>query len=108
MALGMAAHILFMRSEMNPDGKYYGSYNGKSYQVNDDNAVYYANAWKETDLAVLVKNILSNRELWEADLSSWNGFKDAVVYWLDLMNGKGISYAIQEATKQKAIVVNEK
>jgi tagaturonate reductase len=78
MALGFAAHILFMRSEKDALNKFWGEVNGRKYLINDDNAAYYAEAWKQFSTQELVQKLLSNTEHWGTDLSALPGFAEAV------------------------------
>src|SRR5690606_20932351 len=64
MAIGLAAHILFLRTVQENDGKFYGTINNKKYLVTDDNAAKYHQAWKQEDPATVVTTLLSDQELW--------------------------------------------
>ncbi|HMJ48622.1 MAG TPA: tagaturonate reductase [Ferruginibacter sp.] len=108
MAVGMAGHILFMHVSKNGDGNYYGEINGEKYEVKDDNAKYYAKAWKENQPDALVNKILSDRIMWGSDLTLLNGFEMEVAGWLKIMMEKGILFALKEAAKKKSELVNEK
>ena len=68
IALGFAAHLLFMKSEQGTDGLYYGEADGKKYLVSDEFAAYYAQEWKRLDSNGLVTEILKNEKLWGANL----------------------------------------
>jgi tagaturonate reductase len=88
MALGFAAHLLFMKCEAGNDGKYYGHINGADYVVQDDNAAYFAAAWKAGYRENLVKEILSDAECWGQDLHLLPNFAEAVDAFLqELING---------------------
>ncbi|MBS1598269.1 MAG: tagaturonate reductase [Bacteroidetes bacterium] len=100
IALGFAAHILFMKSEKNDDGNYYETVDGKKYLIQDTNVAYYAEKWKQPQ--TVVKTILSNVELWGTDLSSLTGFADAVIENLSLLEEKGVIAVIKEMTKELA------
>jgi tagaturonate reductase len=96
MAMGMAAHILFMRTIPGPDGKFYGSINGIQYQVEDQNAALYSDCWKNFPVELVVNKIMSDEQLWGMDLSALNGFEAQVFYWLQLMADKGVKQALQQ------------
>ncbi|WP_315817270.1 hypothetical protein [Paraflavitalea speifideaquila] len=64
MALGFAGHLLFMKSTLAADGKYYGELNGKQYLVNDDHAAWYAAKWANTEAPALVQKVLSDTDFW--------------------------------------------
>jgi len=80
MSLGFAAHILFMKCEKKQDGKYYGERKGESYLVTDDNAAFYAEAWKTPD--EVTKIVLSNKEIWKTDLLELKGLNEKVAGYL--------------------------
>jgi tagaturonate reductase len=100
IALGFAAHILFMKSEKNADGNYYGMVNGKNYLIQDSNADYYAEKWKKPQ--TIVKTILSNTDLWGNDLSTLPGFMEAVTVKLKLLEEKGGATVVKALMKEMA------
>jgi tagaturonate reductase len=102
MSLGFAAHILFMRSEKDALNKFWGEVNGRKYLINDDKAVYYAEAWKQFSTEELVQKILSNKENWGTDLSVLPGFTDAVYRNLKLLLSDG---AVTVLTRTKQVMV---
>lgn len=95
MALGFAGHLLFMRSILGDDGKYYGEYNGKKYLVNDDNAAWYAGKWTGGEVPVLVQKILSDTAFWDTNLAKLPGFAEAVTNKLDFLIKKGAAAAMK-------------
>lgn len=95
MALGFAAHLLFLKCTKADDGKYYGEFSGKKYLVNDDHAAYYANQWENTDGAALVQKVLSDSTFWGADLTKLPGFTEAVANKLDALVKKGAAAAMK-------------
>jgi tagaturonate reductase len=108
MALGLAAHILFMRSVLSEDGNYYGEINGTSYLVNDQHAALYAAAWKGGDTEDAVIKILSNENLWQQDLTALPVIKKEVIHWLQILINEGAIAAMQKAGRQKKELINEK
>lgn len=82
MCIGFAAYLRFMKSVLNAEGKYEGTYGGKSYLITDDSASYFAEEWKNSDLVLMVHRILSNRELWGENLTTLEGFEESVTYFL--------------------------
>jgi tagaturonate reductase len=103
MAMGMAAHILFMKTMQAPDGKYYGEFNGSKYLVEDQNAALYAYYWENYPVESLINKILNNKQLWGTVFSVLNGFETQVSYWLQLMIYKGVAYALQQHDNKKYI-----
>jgi tagaturonate reductase len=101
-ALGFAAYLLFMKVVKEENGKYYGERKGKPYPVNDDFAAFFYKAWqsidtgKEEKIQEFVKNILSDIELWETDLSNLQGFTQAVSQNLWAMLQQGVKAVVQK------------
>ncbi len=79
IALGFASFLRFMKTTKNAKGEYIGNNNGEDYKVTDDNAAYFAEAWKEENLRTFVSNVLSNENLWGGpNLTILPDFEDAV------------------------------
>jgi tagaturonate reductase len=79
ISLGLAAHLLFMKCEKADDGKFYGELAGKKYFVNDDNAAWYAEKWKQAEsVPQLVKDILGDATFWGINLNSHTRFINAI------------------------------
>lgn len=89
ISLGFAAYILFMKSEKNAKGEYVGNINGREYTINDDFAENLYQKWKTSSEQDLVVKILKDETLWDADLSSLNGFADSVYFYLQNLSTKG-------------------
>lgn len=94
MSLGMAAHILFMRSQKNGDGSYSGN-NGLSYPIADPNAAWYSSQWHEQGADRITETVLGNKEIWDTDLNSINGFANEVNYWLQQLMQNGARETLQ-------------
>lgn len=107
MSIGMAGHILFLRTHKTSDG-YNGSSNGTTFQVKDDHASFYAEAWQNGSVSETVRSVLGNRELWGSDLNHLPEFTDTVTFWLETMIDKGVPETLASAAKQKIGMVNEK
>jgi tagaturonate reductase len=108
MALGMAAHILYMKGLKSADGKYYGTANEKQYLVNDENAAFYSSCWDSGERARAVSTILANQDIWQADLNGLDGFAAEVNHWLQQLEEKGAKAVLEQVNNQKTILVNEK
>lgn len=79
MALGLASYIRFMRVTAIADGKYQGNINGKTYNITDNYAPYFAGVWAQSaDAAQVVATVLSNIELWDTDLNALPSLSDAI------------------------------
>ena len=74
IALGFAAYLLFMKAVTWESDGYKGEWNGKPYPINDDKAVYFFEQWKKYEADELVQQVLSDSDLWGADLSALPGF----------------------------------
>lgn len=91
IALGYAAHILFMRCT-EENGSYWGVLNGKKYQIKDDQANMYYQKSLHHQGASLVHAVLTDQQLWGEDLTAYPGFADAVVaYYHGLSSANPIS-----------------
>jgi tagaturonate reductase len=97
MALGFAAHILFMRCEKNNEGKYAGKLNDSTYLINDDQAGVYAQRWQKLTIENVVHETLADITLWGHDLSALPGFEKNVLENLQLIIQNGASAALNKA-----------
>jgi len=79
IALGFAAFIRFMKCKKSDDGKYIGTNHGIDYVITDSQADIFCEAWQKDDLHDVAYTLLSNTILWDADLCSLPGFKEAVL-----------------------------
>ena len=103
MALGFAAYILFMKCNRTQDGDYIGHWNGYQYPVEDDHASSFAEKWKFSKETEVVNLVLAD-PFWESDLSSLNGFGDAVKRNLRSLIQKGVLMTIREIELNKTAV----
>ena len=88
MALGFAAYLLFMKGEANGQA-IVGNWAGKTYPIRDSQAGYFAELWKNAGTQQLVREVLSNTQLWQEDLTHLPGFAEAVQSNLEqLMQGQ--------------------
>jgi len=108
MALGMAGHLLFMRSEKEADGNFYGTSNGNRYLVTDANACLFAEKWKVYGRDFLVSNIFEDKDLWQTNFNSFPGFGEEVTDQLNLLKEKGALIALKYAAREINTVENEK
>ena len=96
MALGFAAYLLFMKCEPGENGTYNGVMNGNIYPVQDEKASYYYQLWKDNSVSEIPKKVLSDRNLWGADLSMLPGFYDAVKFYMESISEKGAMETLKE------------
>jgi tagaturonate reductase len=86
MALGFAAFIRFMKIKAADGGQFTGTANNVEYKVTDNQAAYFAKVWENPDSDAVIKDILKNKELWDADLDSLPGFTAAVTAQFNQVN----------------------
>jgi len=96
MALGYAAHILFMRCKKNKDGKYEGVSNDSAYIINDDHAEIYSQRCENLTTENFVHETLADQSLWGYDLSELPGFEKAVLENIQLLMREGVAAAINK------------
>jgi tagaturonate reductase len=83
MALGFAAFIRFMKIKQQENGSFTGLINGMEYTITDSQAGYFSKVWETANTEQVVNKLLSNKSLWDTDLSLLPGFQNAVVTNLD-------------------------
>lgn len=98
MALGFAAYLVFMKVVKLENDIYYGNFNGKDYPVKDPKAGYFFEQWKNEDVQAVVKNVLSNTALWNANLSALPGFTEKVTENVKAILQKGMLEVLQKTT----------
>lgn len=99
ISIGFAAWLLFMKAVKKEGNVYFGELNGQSYPIKDEMAEYFFNHWKNLSTDILVKTVLSNDALWDADLSKIPGFTNSVTENLVQIMEEGILPVIQKAGK---------
>ncbi len=97
-AFGFAAFIRFMKSGKNEDGKYIGHNNGSEYVITDSQADIFSQAWKMQELPQVVNTLLSNKALWDADLTQLPGFEAAVLQHLQQITEEGTQAILLKET----------
>ncbi len=96
MCAGFAAYLLFARPQKVSEGKYYGIYEGKEYLINDDKAEYLMKLWASVntdngeEMGVLVKNLLSDEELWGSSLPEIDGLTAKIAQYLNQYIQSGV------------------
>ncbi|MFT3980600.1 MAG: tagaturonate reductase [Ferruginibacter sp.] len=103
MSLGMAAHILFMRSHRKEDGKYYGENGVEEYLVSDGNAEWYSNAWQQWGEENIVQQVLGNEMLWQTNLNALKDFTNDVNYWLRQLLGNGANDTLKNIETKTSV-----
>lgn len=94
VAFGFAAFIRFMKVTKAGD-KYVGEVNGNEYVVTDSQAETFYKAWTNAGTQQAVKNVLSDKALWDTDLTQLPGFKNAVAAYLDAIDSDGTKEVLE-------------
>ena len=89
-ARGFSAYLMFMKVQKVENGKYYGLHNNAPYEIIDDQAEWYYEAWKSKDSNEVCRQALKNIEFWGMDLTLLPGFEDAVSTHLSNMEMIGV------------------
>ncbi|WP_460947043.1 tagaturonate reductase [Spirosoma daeguense] len=106
MALGFAAYLLFMKAVREEKGQFFGEINVANggvltYPIRDDKAGYFYGDWKTvkkstpTTVEAFVKSVLSDKNLWQTDLTALPGFSEAVAQKLNAMLATGVEKTLQ-------------
>jgi tagaturonate reductase len=104
MATGFAGFLLYMKSIKKEGNRYFGERNGIPYEIKDDSAEYFYNAWKNNSPDKLAEEVLHNEELWDTDLSKLPGFLQCVQEQLQEMTDTGVLKTIGLLETKKATV----
>ncbi|HZH01525.1 MAG TPA: tagaturonate reductase [Flavisolibacter sp.] len=103
MAIGFAAYLLFMKSALKTEGKFFGEFNGTQYQSQDDQAAVFHKRWGSQAPTGVVKETLRDIAFWGSDLSLLPGFQDAVLHHLRLMIDGGVKVSLEHTQTKKAV-----
>lgn len=98
MALGFAAYLVFMKATKLEAEVYYGNLNGVDYPIKDPKAGYFFEQWKDNAVPQLVKNVLADTSLWNADLSALPGFAEKVTENVEDILKYGMKEVMQNTT----------
>lgn len=107
MALGFAAYLLFMKAIREEKGQFFGEVKTGggvlTYPIRDERAAYFYGDWKTVKpkdaatITTFVKSVLSDRTLWQTDLSTLPGFADAVADNLRALLADGAAKTLAKA-----------
>jgi tagaturonate reductase len=101
---GFAAYLLFLKPTREEGGKFYGELDGVEYPIQDDSAASFAKRWKALSPEGLVKEVLGDMTLWEADLNSLPHFYESVLEKLNLLMSNGAIALIESLQSKKVFV----
>ena len=92
---GFAAWLLFMKAVKKEGNIYYGELDGQAYPIKDEMAEYFFNHWQNLSPDKLVKTVLGNASLWDADLTLLDGFTEKVTYKLNAIMQHGMMAVLE-------------
>lgn len=104
MATGFAGFLQYMKVTRKDNNKYFGERNAVEYDIKDDSAAYFQEAWANNSPAKLAEQVLQNEELWGADLTKLPGFLQAVQEQLQEFSIKGVLSTIAQLENKKVTV----
>jgi tagaturonate reductase len=100
ISIGFAAYILFMKSVKKDGNNYWGAIDGRDYVINDDKAWYFYECWQKFTEEEIAKEILSNEQLWDVDLSALPNFANSVKNNLQLLTTFGVKRTLNNYSKR--------
>ncbi|MFC0183467.1 tagaturonate reductase [Pseudarcicella hirudinis] len=95
ISFGFAAYLLFMKSVKVEGSAYFGFANGEYYQIQDEKAAYFYEKWQKSKPEELVGSVLSDKNLWDADLTELPDFARTISEYLNIMTGKGVKESLK-------------
>jgi tagaturonate reductase len=97
LVFSLAALIKFYDVKKDGEGYYGIRENGDRYPVrdNEENLAFFLEAWKERDLEILVRTVLSSKTLWQRDLTEIPGLREGVLSNLRRIVDSGVRTAMQ-------------
>jgi tagaturonate reductase len=103
-ALGFAAYLAFTHPVQLQDNKYYGTFEGGLYVIQDDQAAQFYSRWQQLAPEALVAETLKDVAYWGADLSQLPHFQQSVTAHLQNILSMGMMEAIHHLQNKKEIV----
>ena len=93
LLFGLSCLIAFYEGEFS-DGKYYGNRNDEKYEIRDDITVlqFFDNIYDKENFVEL---ILKNKELWDVDLTAFDGVTGFVTDSVELIKTEGVKKAME-------------
>jgi tagaturonate reductase len=102
MATGFAGFLLYMKVTRKDGNKYFGERNGVEYEIKDDSAEYFYNAWNNNSTPdAVAEAVMKDETLWETDLTKLPGFLSAVQEQLQDMIANGVLQTIAQLETKK-------
>lgn len=104
MATGFAGYLLYMKIIKKDGDIYFGMRKNEYYEIKDDAAPYFYTLWQNINVDDVVKTVMSNKNLWEIDLTTLPQFYDMVCWQLKNMMESGVLQTITNLVTKKEIV----
>jgi len=104
IALGFAGYLLFTKPVKKENEKYYGILNGQEYPIQDEFAASFMKRWNNFAASDLVKEVLSDVEMWGESLLGLPGFYESVLEKLNLLMSNGTIEVIETVQSKKVLV----
>ena len=104
IALGFAGYLLFTRPVKKEGEKYWGLLEGQEYLIQDEFAASFMKRWNNFAPPELVKEVLSDIELWGENLFLLPGFYDSVLKKMNLLMNNGAIEVIETIQSKKVLV----
>ncbi|MEO7983578.1 MAG: altronate oxidoreductase, partial [Bacteroidota bacterium] len=110
MATGFAGFLLYMKATRKDGHKYFGERNGpdshrEEYEIKDDSAEYFFNAWQNTTTPdAVAEAVMKDEALWDMDLTKLPGLLSTVQEQLQYMIANGVLETISQLKTKKATV----
>ncbi|HLF45215.1 MAG TPA: tagaturonate reductase [Chitinophagaceae bacterium] len=106
MATGFAGYLLFMKAIKKSGNKYFAERkdpNGyrEEYEIKDDTAEYFYNAWNNNSADRLAKEVMENEELWGIDMARLPGFLASVQEQLQELMTNGVLQTLSQLNIKK-------
>ncbi len=99
--LGFAAYLYFMKAVKQSGKNFFGEFNEQPYLIEDEMAKKFFILWKNEKPDDIVKKVLQNISLWDADLSRLPGFQKAVMEDLKSILKSGMKIALEKKLNTK-------
>ena len=101
MATGFAGFLLFMKVTRKDGNKYFGERSSVEYEIKDDSANYFYNAWNNNAADTVVETVMKDIALWETDLTKLTGLLRTVQEQLLDMMANGVLQTIARLETKK-------
>jgi tagaturonate reductase len=104
LALGFAGYLLFTKPQVKKGEKYFGNFSGEEYPIQDEFAASFMKRWDNFAPPELVKEVLSDTELWGENLFLLPGFYESVLQKLNLLMSHSAVEVIETVLSKKEVV----